>query len=181
MAQGHVLVLVDDGRDDVGAAAGAVAEEHEADAEALDGRTEDARHRDVVRDHLGQAAARIDIDKHARIVRGKVNHHLLHRAEEEGEHEDGVDGLHAEAPAQHPHGYDEQDDVYQEEGVLHGKARGVENHGARTGQAARGDFVGQLEAGEAHGVEEEAEGDDNVVANVLQEGNLEGHECSFME
>ena len=76
-----------------------------------------------------------------------------------------------------PVGYDEQDDVYQKEGVLHGKARGVENHGARTGQAARGDFVGQLEAGEARGIHEQTKGDGEVVAHVLQNGRLEngGH------
>ena len=100
---------------------------------------------------------------------GHFFHYFLSDAQQEGEQEYGIDGFHAELPAQHLEGDGQKDDVDHEEGVLHQKTGGIENNGAGAGQAACGDFVGQLKAGESQGVEQQAEGDDEVVAEILKE------------
>ena len=170
LSQRDVFIFIDDGGNDVGTTGRTVAQEDESDADALDSCTENARHKHAVFDQL----------RHALLTTGEfgmigrhLEHHLSRDEEQEGEHTDRIDGFDAKFPSQHLHGDDQQDDVDGEKGEVHGNAGCVKQYRSRTGQSAGGDFVGQLETSEAHGIAEQTESDDDVVACILKQRQMD--------
>ena len=172
LSECHVLVLVDNGGDDIRAARRAVTQEDDAQADTPNGSTEDTRHESVALHNLWWVVgAQLVVD--AWMLFGIPHHNFLDKTEEEGQHEHGIDGLHAEFPSQRFDGGNEQNDVDQQEGPLHGEACAIEDNGTGTSHAARCNLVGQLEAGESDGVAEQSEGYQGVVFELLQEVDFE--------
>ena len=102
-SEGDVTVFVDDGRDDIRTTRGTVRSQSKTYARAAEHGTDDGSHERLV---VEQVPVIIGIDKR----RGSR------------QHDDGVDGLHAELPAQNPQGRHQKHGIDTKIGPLYGNA-----------------------------------------------------------
>ena len=141
-AERHVAELVDRGRNDVGAARRAVVKEDDGQGRARHHTADDQRHEVLTfAKNLHEVARRVFGDD------------FLCQAQEERQHEYGVDGLGQEFPAKNLQAHDEQQTIDKEIGIADGEVGGIVDDGADTGHAARYYLVGHQEEREAERVQ----------------------------
>ena len=159
-----VLVLVDDGSNDVPSACASTAQEHHADTDSVQHGTQDAGYSHVI--------ARAQDTRREGGVHG---HDSLSQVQVEGQGQDGIERLERKLAAQLPPCQQEQDGVDHEQGILHGKSRGILDDGRYTGSTTRGDVVGQHEDGPSQAVHCHTQVDEHHVLDEVKdlvEGNL---------
>ena len=162
IAQRHIAVLVHDGCDDIRATRRTVVEETDGKTKTFNNRSDDTRHECLVLHEWAR-----------KTCRRVVAHDSLHQPENEGEHQNGIDGLDAEFPSQFLDGNDEEHHIDNKVCVLHLESMSRVHHVGdeidnrrNTRYASRGDTVGKHETGEGKGIEQEGDCNHQVIASL---------------
>ena len=148
-SEGNVFVLMDDGCDDVSTAGRTVAAQAQSDADAAEASAEHGSHERLVLEQM------------------EVTHDFLEQREDDGEHEDAVDGFQAELQSQYFQCQEQQHGVDGEERGLHGYVRCPVEYAGNARHTTRCDVVGQEEDHPSDGVAHQSEHDDDVVVQLL--------------
>ena len=157
------MVFVEHGGHDVGTSRAAVVQEHHGQCRSRNHTSDDQRHKVIA---LAQELVEVSVGHH---------HHLLGHFQHEREHEGGIDGLGEKFPSQDFDGSDNQQGVDDEEGILYGKAGGIEDDGSDTCYTSRHNLVGQQKDGESEGIHQQPEGDVEVVLDFIDDRFV--HRC----
>ena len=147
-SQRDVTILVHDGGNDVGAARRTVGCQSQSYAAAAEHGADDGCHERLV----GQQTCMIELTEQRQ----------SHR--EDG---DAIDGFYAEAPSQNLQGKEQQEGVDDEIRQVDRNLQSPEQERRHTGNTACRDVVGQQEHGPSYTVAHHADGQQQVVANLL--------------
>ena len=148
-----------DGGYDIGAARRAVEGQTQSHAAAAEDGTDEAGHERLVLEQVQATGI------------------AARKSRQSREHDDGIDGLHAETPAENLQRQRQQEGVDDEVGRLHRYACTPVEDGGDTRHTARGDIVGQQKDGPADTVADHGDGNHHIVTDLCRHFIVQFHRC----
>ena len=160
LSQREIVELVHAGSNDVGSSRGAIVEEDYCQGSTREAASDDERHEFL------------SVAEYAEELAVAVCHYVLRKLQHEVECDDGVDCLHHEPQSEYAQGDNEQGNVDDEVAILNSEPCGIEDDGRHTRHTARHYLVWKQEHGPSERVEQQTEGDENVVPHFAPDESL---------
>ena len=93
--------------------------------------------------------------------------YILCEFQHQGEHKDSIDSLHQELVAQYFQGYDEQQAVNDQVGILQMETCGIVNNSRKTCHTTCHNLIRHEKDGEGDGVHQQTKGDEHIVLGLV--------------